>query len=83
MADNENAASWEDRVERNAIELDDLKMLLRNITQLCSSDRERILGADAIDSIARSIERIEEDLWALKNDMETVTMAQRAAARAA
>jgi hypothetical protein len=59
------------------------KMLLRNITQLCSSDKEKILGADAIDSIARSIERIEEDLWALKNDMETVTMAQRAAARAA
>ena len=83
MTERHEGLSFEDRVDRSAVDLDDLKMLLRDITrQVCASDQKPILGADAIDAVARSIERIEDDLWAIKNDMEVERNADRKVALA-
>ena len=66
MADNENTESFEDRVDTAALDLNDLVKLMRDITFHDDSEGKRILRADALDALARAVERVEEDLWGIE-----------------
>ena len=69
----------EKRVDRSALDLNDLVKLMRDV----SFTGEAKLGCDAIDALARAIERVEEDLWATVNDLEAFRLGRNEPTQAA